>query len=204
MDTAAQSQEFSAWQTSQANARHFNELLTKIRSLAIFLMAAAISSIFALENREVVVIGVVSFLMAIMWFTFYLLDRWYYHILLEATIQWAGEIEDEVFKDHVHGGLSKHVKKRNEQAGLLKAKTGGQKVAIFYAIPLFLSIGAGAFSILSPSSSLVVSLALSAFLAASATSHLLVIEILYSRTLAKAKAETEKAKAAPVDSGTLT
>lgn len=130
------------WDMSQENARHFNDILMRIRGFAILLTGAFFSGFFAVEDRLAGgFAGVIGAGLSFIWFMFYFLDRFYYHVLLQATIDYAQEIEERLFGPDQLPRLSKFVRQRNRQMKLGWVTSGAEKVALFYGVPMVLGIG---------------------------------------------------------------
>lgn len=130
---------YTAWEMAQTNARHFNEVIIRLRAGTLLVLAAALSSAFAFDKLGPIAIGFFAIGASVLLTVFYSMDGQYYHILLLATVQWASAIEKRVFYSHALPGLAEHV---GEVYGKVAGgKTAALRVASFYVLP---AIGAQA------------------------------------------------------------
>jgi hypothetical protein len=90
------------WKTTVAVQQHFNDLELRIRNYAITVLAAVVgvAAYSIKENLEIAVsghgipVGSVVLLSGIIpWMAFYLMDRWWYHMLLYGAVQHGMRVE---------------------------------------------------------------------------------------------------------------
>lgn len=77
------------WKTAVAVQQHFNTIEMQIRSLAVTVFTATIAAAGVIHGHSRVVLfgGLVA------WIAFYGMDRWWYHRLLESSVDKAEAIE---------------------------------------------------------------------------------------------------------------
>lgn len=124
------------WETAQANARHFNDIIIRIRTGATIGMAAALGSSFLEEKLGAAVLGGVLLALCVVLFCLFTLDRMYYHVLLVATVQWARSVESRIFHEHQMKGLAEYVGEAYSHVAWWGGKNAGDKVSTFYGLPI--------------------------------------------------------------------
>ncbi len=147
-----------AWRTGQENARHFNEILVKMRAGVVLFSGVALTSLAALTDASQTIIGWALFATFGIMSSLYVLDRWYYHVLLLGTVTWLRSVEAVLFGSMRFVGLAEHVSQTYASASLFddgrtgkpgapeKAKTerpksAADRVAIFYGVFMAASLG---------------------------------------------------------------
>ncbi|GAA5336034.1 hypothetical protein [Thermus hydrothermalis] len=84
-----------AWKEAQRTITELDKLLMQIRSFAVLVATAVVTAAATLGSREdgLRLMGGLLMSAAIPWIAIYLLDRYYYHILLVGAVSFAEEIE---------------------------------------------------------------------------------------------------------------
>ncbi|MBD1921410.1 hypothetical protein H6F77_09945 [Microcoleus sp. FACHB-831] len=137
------------WKEAQVQQRTFNDLLFRIRNIAFVFAGVAVGGVGTLISKDtgLSVPGYLLIFASIPWVSLYLLDRYYYHLLLMAAVRVSEEIEAKFFSQHNIPPLSQYITKFNRDKPIpipfINAKTGREKVTFFYALPLMTSLGVG-------------------------------------------------------------
>jgi len=113
-----------AWTVAQENARHFNDILMKIRAGTVVFFGAGLAALNALSALHVKPLAYVLAAAWVVVLALYVLDRWYYHILLLATVTWSRAVEKALFTPMQLVGLSQHVSDVYSQASIIPSGTG--------------------------------------------------------------------------------
>lgn len=131
-----------AWKETQANLRSFNDILMKIRSLAVLYAGAVISAALAVSWSSEMAVGFFLLIVTIPWVLLYMMDRMYYHVLLRGTVAQAISIESVLHAKHNLPELTAEVRKANHSVAVVgnRLRTGGAKVALFYGVPASLAM----------------------------------------------------------------
>ncbi len=92
-------------------------------------------------NPQLEFVGPLLLVAALVWFMLYLLDRFYYHVLLIGTGQFIQGVE----RAYPALGLSTMIRNVNRQQPfpVVLVSSGRKKISVFYAIPLVLLISFG-------------------------------------------------------------
>jgi hypothetical protein len=120
-----------AWKTSIGVQQHFNTIEMQIRNIAVTVLTATVGAAALVYNQSqqaiiealktnssipptiTITIFNYNFSPADMiifggmfaWFAFYLMDRWWYHRLLQGAVSHAQDIENELKEDIPYGDL---------------------------------------------------------------------------------------------------
>jgi len=106
------------WKVTIGVQKHFNDLSLRIRNIAltilgVFLTIAAFSlkeKVFIeVLNNDVPMTSIIILLSIIIWFAFYYMDRFWYHILLMGSVKHGSFIEKKYSKEFPEMGLTKAV-----------------------------------------------------------------------------------------------
>lgn len=89
------------WKQVISTQEHFNELEMKLRNFAILILSAFIGAAGVSLKENILVLGInISSIIiwggALVWFTFYLADRFWYHPLLKGAVAQGVYIEKEL------------------------------------------------------------------------------------------------------------
>lgn len=149
-------QAIETWKQAQETHRHLNTILFQIRNIA-FVFAGAVlgvvGAIFRLQPKTDVPqdtnlllgapdsLGLVLILAAIPLYALYLLDRYYYHVLLIATVTFARTIEAEFPALAMSSKLREL--NRLQPFPLSWASKGRAKITLFYGLLLGTFVGVG-------------------------------------------------------------
>lgn len=121
---------------------HFNEMCMNLRRTAIgtmgaLLAAGALAFRFGgqiqIYDRNVSVAVVFVAIALLVWFSFYIMDRFWYHELLRATVGYADELDEPARAAGLSVSLdmSKKIRSANHKSlGL----SGGSKIDLFYLL----------------------------------------------------------------------
>ncbi|GIW37272.1 MAG: hypothetical protein KatS3mg073_1417 [Meiothermus sp.] len=130
-----------AWKEAQRTQTHFNDLLMRIRNFAFLIAAAVVGAATSLAPRQQLddftQIGWLFIGAIVPWVSLYILDRYYYHVLLIGAVKYAEKIEQE----YPILGLSTSITELNRSNKVLLASTGRSKVSVFYGLP-FIALAA--------------------------------------------------------------
>jgi hypothetical protein len=130
-----------AWKEAQRTQTHFNDILMRIRNFAFLIAAAVVGAATSLipkqQTNDLTQIGWLFIGAMVPWLSLYILDRYYYHVLLIGAVTYAEEIEVK----YPILGLSSSITKLNRNNSVLLAKSGRSKVSIFYGLP-FIALAA--------------------------------------------------------------
>lgn len=131
---------FAAWEKTLDAQMHFNDLCLRIRSFAIsilgvFLGSAAIAYKFAghLEVADYMLPAAAVFLgvSLIVWTSFYLMDRFWYHELLKGAVNHGRELEDLLSEQLPGIGLAHAIRRQSHSALNMNA---AKKLTVFYGM----------------------------------------------------------------------
>lgn len=117
----------------------------KIRSLAVLYAGAVTSAGLAVNWPDGRVVGAFVLLVTIPWIGLYLIDRFYYHVLLQGAVLQASKIEVVLFAKTGLPSPSATLREFNHRFPVpwTRIKTGGQKVSTFYATPFVVAVFLG-------------------------------------------------------------
>ncbi len=88
---------FEAWKQAIAVQMHFNEMVMKLRAIALTLVAALITTEGLAKDAG----GAALAAALVVWLAFYLMDRFWYHCLLIGAVLYGRALEchaDEILK----------------------------------------------------------------------------------------------------------
>lgn len=136
------------WKTCVTVQQHFNDLEMRIRNFAISVVGALIASVSFTyqQGLETVLFGlklptgiglVVAAVFA--WGGFFLMDRYWYHILLKGSVQHAGKIEER-YKDEIPEiGLGKTISSASGNVKILGiTMNSDRRLTSFYLAGFFI------------------------------------------------------------------
>jgi FMN phosphatase YigB (HAD superfamily) len=136
------------WKTCVTVQQHFNDLEMRIRNFAISIVGALIASVSFTyqQGLETVLFGwklptgiglVVAAVFA--WSGFFLMDRYWYHILLKGSVQHAGKIEER-YKDEIPEiGLGKTISSASGNVKIFWIKMNSdRRLTAFYSAGFFI------------------------------------------------------------------
>ena len=108
-----------AWKTTIDVQKHFNELELRIRSIAITVLAAFLAATgYAMKEGmkplsicalEIPVTSVILISAAVCWFAFFVMDRFWYHRLLQGAVKHGLAIEDSVREEFPQIALTRRI-----------------------------------------------------------------------------------------------
>lgn len=129
-----------AWETGMQNMRSFNDILTRIRTLAMLYAGAVISAALAAQWASFEALGLFLMLVNIPWLLLFIFDRYYYHALLRGTVAQVIEMEHELLVENRISALTEPVKQYNHSETIFGFfSTGGAKISLFYGVPVVIS-----------------------------------------------------------------
>ena len=132
---------------------HFNEMCMNLRRTAISLLgimlgAGALSFRFGglieICNNQTSVAFIFIAIAFLVWISFYLMDRFWYHQLLRSTVSYAESLQSEAQKAGLPFQLDLSTKIREENHNSL-SMSGGKKIDFFYGIIALALFFAGLF-----------------------------------------------------------
>jgi len=133
------------WKEAQSQQKNFNDLLFRIRNIAfVFTGSILVFSGAVIRfnqdseiNKIYPIIGIILLIACVPWLSLYILDRYYYHILLRGSVKISKEIEEKYFKTLNIPLLSKEIIEINRNHKVLFfLESGGGKVTLFYGLPM--------------------------------------------------------------------
>jgi hypothetical protein len=124
---------------------HFNEIGLKIRNFALTIYTFILAGIGFLINAKIsgCIIGILILLGAVVIFSFYLIDKNWYHIYLKAVGKKAGEFEEKWFKDFPEMKMSSQIasdSKKNEKIIFKTVEYDSTKRFSWFYYPLLSSL----------------------------------------------------------------
>jgi hypothetical protein len=142
----------TVWEKVTDLQMHFNEICMNLRRTAIGTLGALLAAgalafrfggLIIVQDRTISVALVFVIVALLVWISFYLMDRFWYHELLRASVQYAEKLS-EAAKDAgltVELDMSKQIRDANHKALKMSGKA---KINLFYlmvAIALFVACG---------------------------------------------------------------
>lgn len=117
------------WKTTIEVQKHFNEIGIKIRSIAVTVLGGflAVAGYAFKENNDALA-GVIILASLVCWYSFYLMDRLWYHRLLRAAVDHAEQIEKDQQGVIPNIGLTTRIKADSHLLG----KSAGERLTFFY------------------------------------------------------------------------
>lgn len=124
---------------------HFNDIGLKIRNFALTIYTFILAGIGFLINAKIsgTIIGILILLGAVVIFSFYLIDKNWYHIYLKAVGKKAGEFEDKWFKDLPEMKMSTQIatdSKKNEKIFFKSVEYDSTKRFSWFYYPQLVSL----------------------------------------------------------------
>lgn len=124
---------------------HFNEIGLKIRNFALTVYTFILAGIGFLINENISgnIIGMLIFLGGIVIFSFFLVDRNWYHLYLKAVGKKAGEFEEEWFKENPEMKMSTQIaldSNKGEKILFKKVEYNSTKRFNWFYYPLLISL----------------------------------------------------------------
>ncbi len=125
------------WKTTINVQKHFNDLSLRIRNIALTILGAFLTiSAFSLKEKifidllelHVPLASILIFLAFLIWVAFYIMDRYWYHILLIGAVKHGLFIEEIYSNKCPEMGLSKAIK---EESGKQKFQSS-RRLTNFY------------------------------------------------------------------------
>jgi hypothetical protein len=140
---ASLDKQIEAWKKTVDVQQHFNEIELKIRNLAIIITAALFGAVgYAIKEKLMVDVGCskihVGFFMTgaalFFWIAFYLMDRWWYHRLLQGAVKHGLELEQRIGREIPGFSLTKSIGDASPVHFLWLRVRSDQKIDIFYLL----------------------------------------------------------------------
>jgi hypothetical protein len=130
----------TVWEKSIDLQMHFNEMCMNLRRTAIGTLGALLAAgalafryggAFQIYDRTITVAFVFVVVALLVWVAFYFMDRFWYHELLRAAVQYADELDGPAQKAGLNFRLnmSSRIREANHKALRL---SGGAKINLFY------------------------------------------------------------------------
>ena len=138
------------WKTCVTVQQHFNDLEMRIRNFAISVVGALIASVSFTYQQGLETIlfgwklptGIFLLISAVFaWGGFFLMDRYWYHILLKGSVQHAGKIEDR-YKDEIPEiGLGKTISSASGNVKIIGfTMNSDRRLTSFYGAGFFILV----------------------------------------------------------------
>lgn len=137
------------WKVTIDVQKHFNDLSLRVRSLAVGILAALLAAAgYALKDHETVTLfgrerslaGLILLAALICWLVCYVMDRMWYHRLLQAAVAHGRKVEAELIVSIPNIGLTTAI----DDASPIRGLRAYHRLSIFYAsIALILVVGVG-------------------------------------------------------------
>jgi hypothetical protein len=149
MNTEELATAIEVWKKMVDVQMHFNEIGLKIRNFALTIYTFILAGIGFLINAKIsgYIIGALILLGAIVIFSFYLIDKNWYHIYLKAVGKKTGEFEEKWFKDYPEMKMSTQIaldSKKNEKILFKYVEYNSTKRFSWFYYPLLGSLFLGA------------------------------------------------------------
>lgn len=131
------------WKTTIGVQQHFNDLSMRIRNFGLTLLTAMLgASAFALKDKVALDIGTFHTSLAAVlivaaflgWFGFFLMDRYWYHMLLKGSVEHAMALEKKYGEKMEGIGLSTTISRASPVEVLGIKLSSSKKVVVFYLI----------------------------------------------------------------------
>jgi hypothetical protein len=110
------------WKQTVTVQMHFNDIEMRVRNLALTFLAAIIAAIGFIFDKhldldigtyKVDLAGLALIMGIVIWGLFWLMDRFWYHRLLNGSVDHGIAIEEELIKLGVNAGLAKAIKEKS-------------------------------------------------------------------------------------------
>ena len=138
------------WKTTVEVQQHFNDLQMRIRNFAITVVGVLIAAVGVTYQQKLRtnLFGLhfaagLGFIVAaaFAWFSFFLMDRYWYHVFLKGAVQHARKIETD-FAAKIPGiGLGKSISDVSSKVRILGIKTNSDRRLYWFYILGFLMLG---------------------------------------------------------------
>jgi len=117
------------WKTTIEVQKHFNEVGIKIRSIAVTVLAAFLAVAgYAFKEGNKPLAGVILLASLVCWLSFYLMDRAWYHRLLQAAVRHGERVENGLKASIPNIDLTTRIKASSPVMGL----SAGVRLSFFY------------------------------------------------------------------------
>lgn len=137
------------WKVTIDVQKHFNDLGLRVRSLAVAILAALLAAAgYALKENETVPLlgqqrslaGLILLAALVCWVACYVMDRMWYHRLLQAAVAHGRKVEAELIATIPNIGLTTAI----DDASPIRGLRAYHRLSIFYvSIALILLVAAG-------------------------------------------------------------
>ena len=137
------------WKATIEVQKHFNDLGLRVRSLAVAILAALLAAAgYALKEDETVPLfgqqrslaGLILLAALMCWLACYVMDRMWYHRLLQAAVAHGRKVEADLIATVPNIGLTTAI----DDASPIWGIRAYHRLSIFYgSIALILIVGAG-------------------------------------------------------------
>lgn len=140
------------WKVTIDVQKHFNDLGLKVRSMAVAILAALLAAAgYALKDHETVFLfgqprslaGLVLLAALTCWLVCYLMDRWWYHRLLQAAVVHGRKVEAELVASIPAIGLTGTI----DDASPIWRLRAQHRLSIFYGFIALILWGAAGLSL---------------------------------------------------------
>lgn len=123
------------WKGAIDLQKHSNDILFRLRSFFFLFLAAAAT--FGSKTSDPAALGFPEDLLLVTpALGIYILDRFYYHLLLVGAVHAARRVEVR----YPALRLSEVIREANVSSTILFARRGRQKVTLFYAVPIVAAV----------------------------------------------------------------
>lgn len=138
------------WKTTVGVQQHFNDLQMRIRNFAITVVGALIAAVGVTYQQKLQTnifgrhfaagLGVII-AAGFAWFSFFLMDKYWYHVFLKGAVEHAKKIETD-FASKIPGiGLGKSISEVSSNVRILGVKTNSDRRLYWFYILGFLMLG---------------------------------------------------------------
>lgn len=119
------------WKATIEVQKHFNEIGIKIRSIAVTVLGGFLAVAgYAFKEDNHALAGVVTLASLACWIAFYLMDRAWYHRLLQAAVRHGERIEADLKASIPNIDLTTQIRAASPVMGL----NAGWRLSFFYLI----------------------------------------------------------------------
>lgn len=119
------------WKATIEVQKHFNEIGIKIRSIAVTVLAAFLAVAgYAFKEGNEPLAGVILYASLACWIAFYLMDRVWYHRLLQEAVSHGERVEAELKPSIPNIDLTTRIRAASPVWGL----SAGWRLSFFYLI----------------------------------------------------------------------
>lgn len=128
------------WKATLDVQKHFNEIGIKIRSIAVTVLAAFLAVAgYAFKENNKWLAGAIVLASLVSWFSFYLMDRAWYHRLLQAAVRHGEKIEADLIATIPNIDLTTRI---TAASPILGASAGVRLTFFYFSIGAILAVSA--------------------------------------------------------------